>query len=135
MLDFLKFENPRDEYGVIKATIHKSGRLGFSSGAQKFMNLSENQRYKVGFNQNDSNDESIYLVGTSKENEQGFKIYKAGAYYYLKLKSVFKNNGIDYKNENTIYDIEKINNGMEYYKLNKRERVSRNNEQKNQSTM
>ena len=135
MLDFLKFENPREEYGIIKATVHKSGRLGFSSGAQKFMNLSEDHKFKVGFNNEDKNDDSIYLVGTSKENEQGFKVYKAGAYFYLKLKSVFENNKIDYKNENTIYNIEKITNGIEYYKLNKRERVKKETEQKNQSTL
>ena len=41
-MDFLKeivFEDPDKIGGSIKATIQKTGKLGFSSGAMDFMNL------------------------------------------------------------------------------------------------
>jgi hypothetical protein len=133
-LEFIKFESPKDEYGTIKATVHRTGRLGFSSGATKFMSLRENARYKVGFNKDDSWDSSLYIVPTSDSDEEGFKLFKAGAYFYLKLKSVFDKNEIDYKKKAMIYDIEKEKyNELIYFKLKKRVKKERN--EKNQSTL
>lgn len=120
ILDFIKFEDPNSSNGVIKASIHKTGKLGFSSAAQSFLNISEDTYFKIGFNDNDVNDKNIYMV-PALENEKAFKVAKAGDYYYINLKHIFDKRGIDYQNESNIYDIRKQNStGVDYFILSKR---------------
>ncbi|GAB4509379.1 MAG: hypothetical protein Tsb004_10090 [Allomuricauda sp.] len=121
MLDFLNFESSRENIGVVKASVHKSGKLGFSSGAQHKMKIDSNKYYKVGFNDSDENDESIYLVETNSEDVDAFKANKAGNYYYLRLKHVFEKRNISYKDGGIIYDIYELEKeNIKYYKLKRR---------------
>lgn len=116
----INFEDPNKSNAVIKATVHKTGRLGFSSGAQSFMNLNESSYFKIGFNDSDPNDTNIYMV-RGAENDNAFKIAKAGDYYFVGLKYIFDKREIDYQNESIIYDIKKqTNNNIEYFILSKR---------------
>lgn len=119
-LDFINFEDPNSGNGVIKASIHKTGKLGFSSGAKLFMEINEETYFKIGFNDRDTNDTNIYVVPVIGK-EGAFKVSKAGDYYYINLKHIFDKRGIDYQNENSIYDIKKISieNGY-YFILSKR---------------
>lgn len=120
ILDFIRFEDPNSSNGVIKASIHKTGKLGFSSAAQSFLNINENTYFKIGFNDNDVNDTNIYMV-PALENEIAFKVSKAGDYYYINLKHIFDKRGIEYQNETYIYDIRKQNStGVEFFILIKR---------------
>lgn len=122
VLDFILFEDPNKVGGSIKATIHKTGKLGFSSGAEDFMGIKEDCFFKVGFNNSDTIDDSIYMVKSEDENN-AFKISKAGMYYYINLKNVFDKRGIDYKNKSYIYDIKKENSeGTEFFILTKRKK-------------
>lgn len=118
IFSLIEFEDPNKSNSVIKASIHKTGKLGFSSGAQEFLNLKETSSFKVGFNPNDEG--MIYLVPTTDEN-QAFKVSKAGDYYYINLKHVFDKKGIEYQSKSVIYDIKKeITNEVTYYILTKR---------------
>lgn len=122
ILNFVSFEDPNKVGGSIKATIHKTGKLGFSAGAESFMEIQEDCFFKVGFNNNDTSDESIYMVKSLDENS-AFKISKAGMYFYVNLKNVFDKRGIDYKNKSYIYDIKKEKDGdIEYFILTKRKK-------------
>jgi hypothetical protein len=122
VFDFISFEDPNKVGGSIKATIHKTGKLGFSSGAEEFMGINEQSYFKIGFNNSNESDESIYMVASETE-EGAFKISKAGMYYYVNLKNVFDKRGLDYKNKSYIYDIRKEKNGdVEYFILTKRKK-------------
>lgn len=122
VLDFISFEDPNKVGGSIKATIHKTGKLGFSSGAEDFMEIKEESYFKVGFNNNDTTDDSIYMIKSDDANN-AFKISKAGMYYYINLKNVFDKRGIDYKSKSYIYDIRKEKNeDIEYFILTKRKK-------------
>src|SRR5690606_28379280 len=98
MLD-LDFFDSSSKYGVIKATVHKTGKLGFSSGASKFMNLEEISFVNIGLNKADTDDDCLYLVKVSQETDKSFKIIKAGDYFYVFIKNTLRELGIDYKNE------------------------------------
>lgn len=120
ILDLIQFEDPNKNNAVIKASIHKTGKLGFSSGAQEFMNIDEDTFFKIGFNDKDETDQNIYLV-PCEEGKESFKASKAGSYYYINLKHVFDKRGIEYKKGSNIYDIKKQNsNSIDYYILTKR---------------
>lgn len=122
ILDFVSFEDPNKVGGSIKATIHKTGKLGFSSGAEDFMKINEETYFKIGFNNNNDSDESIYIIN-SDTGSGAFKVSKAGDYYYVNLKNVFDKRGIDYKNKSFIYDIKKENSeDTEFFILTKRKK-------------
>lgn len=119
IFSYIEFEDPNKSNSIIKASIHKTGKLGFSSGAQEFLNLSESICFKVGFHPEDVN--VMYLV-PSNDDGYSFKVAKAGDYYYINLKHVFDKRGVQYQNKSIIYDIkkEKTNDEKEYYVLTKR---------------
>jgi hypothetical protein len=120
MID-LEFFDSASSLGVVKATVHKTGKLGFSSGASKFMKLDHAKLFNVGLNKADKGDKNLYFVPTSEETGKTFKVIKAGDYYYIFIKNILMELRIDYKNENVIYDIEEIKNGdSNYYKLMRR---------------
>lgn len=119
ILSQIQFEDPSQGNGIIKATIHKSGKLGFSAAAQAFLNLNEKSFFKVGFNE-DPTDTNIYLV-PSLDDVKAFKAAKAGDYYYINLKNIFDKRGLDYQNQTIIYDIKRPETtGLQYYILTKR---------------
>ncbi|AQX04121.1 hypothetical protein ATB99_13320 [Elizabethkingia meningoseptica] len=121
ILDTIIFEDPNKVGGAIKATIHKSGKLGFSSGAEDFMKIVDNAFFKIGFNDS-TDDGNIYMVPCETE-DGAFKISKAGQYYYINLKNVFDKRGIDYKNKSYIYDIKKEKtDSINYFILTKRKK-------------
>jgi len=119
----LEFFDSSTKYGVIKATVHKTGKLGFSSGASKYMNLDNIKYVNIGFNKSNQEDRCLYIVETNEETDKTFKIVKAGDYYYVFIKNILKQLNIDYKNESVIYDIEKMTGEDNLiYKLCRRER-------------
>jgi len=122
MLD-LDFFDSSSKFGVIKATVHKTGKLGFSSGAAKFMKLEEFSFFNIGYNKANPNDTSLYLLPLKEEGEKSFQLVKAGEYYYIYIKNVLMELKLDYKNESIIYDIyEEIFNDKTIYKLTRRDK-------------
>lgn len=89
----------------VKATIHKTGKLGFSNGAAKKLQLADNKSICVGTSLENPNDRCLYLIVHENKTEEGFKIAKSGMYYYLNTKFLFDSIGIDYKKEIVTYDI------------------------------
>lgn len=122
MLD-LEFFDSSSKYGVIKATVHKTGKLGFSSGASKYMDLPNFKYANIGLNKADQEDKCLYMIQTNEETDKTFKVVKAGDYYYVFIKNILRELGIDYKNESVIYDIEELEyNNKRAYKLCRRQR-------------
>lgn len=119
----LEFFDSSSKYGVVKATVHKTGKLGFSSGASKLMNLESTRYFNIGTNKGDHNDTSLYLVKIDEETDKSFRVIKAGDYFYVFIKNIMRELKIDYKNESVIYDIEEIEDGVPViYRLTRRER-------------
>lgn len=122
IFDLIEFEDPNRVGGSIKATIHKTGKLGFSAGAENFMNINDDSFFRIGFNNTSDTDEKIYMV-PSDNGDSAFKVSKAGMYFYINLKNVFDKRGIDYKNKSYIYDIKKENSdGTDVFILTKRKK-------------
>jgi hypothetical protein len=118
----IDFFDSSSKYGVIKATVHKTGKLGFSSGASKYIGLEDTQYVKIGRNSDDQEDECLYLVKVGDSGDKAFKVVKAGDYFYVFIKNILRELNIDYKNESVIYDIEEITIGEStYYKMCRRE--------------
>lgn len=110
-----------------KATIHFSGRLGFSSEAIKFMNLENNRAFKVAVSDSDGTAvKNLYLI-EDKDIPGVAKVSKAGEYYYLNVGSLFEDLGFDYKNYTIIFDIKKeLYDGKNMFILKRRAPILRN---------
>ena len=118
----IKFFNPKNLDRNLKATVHKSGKLGFTVDAANKMDLKPDKSAAVGVNDEDKSDKSLYIIVYDNMQDTAFKVAKAGEYYYLNLKNLFDTLKIDYKNESVVYDIsEEIVNGQQGYKLSLRE--------------
>lgn len=119
----LDFFDSSSKYGVVKATVHKTGKLGFSSGAAKLLDLENIRYFNIGKNKANSEDESLYLVPIEDESDKSFKVVKAGDYFYVFIKNIMREMKIDYKNESVIFDIEELSEfNLKYYKMTRRER-------------
>jgi hypothetical protein len=124
----LKFLPPKDSIGIVKGTVHRSGKLGFSSGAIKKLNLDKNPYYKIAINEEDMQDKDLYLVPSVESDSEALKASKAGDYYYLRIKHILDHLRIDYVNETVIFDINEVTeNEMKYYKLTRRKPTGKNN--------
>jgi len=118
----LKFIKAEDLDKNSKATVHTSGKLGFSSDAMSLLGLDENKFIAFATNEDDISDTSLYAVVYSGIQEGAFKINKAGGYFYVNTKSMFESLGVDYKNVKIIYDIVKTEyEGEPIYKMLRRE--------------
>lgn len=118
----LKVMNPDNLDKNLKATVHKTGKLGFTIEAARKMGLTVNTGVMIAINDEDSNDDSLYLTVHSPAAENMFKASKAGDYHYISTKALFDTLKVDYKNESIVYDIsQELINGATYYKLKRRE--------------
>lgn len=107
----------------LKATIHSSGRLGFTSDTAERLKLS-GQVY-VKFANDNENENELYMILVSERDEDTFKVVKSGKYYYLPTTAMFQSFGYDFKKYNIMFDLvrksdyDALVNGI-VYKLNKR---------------
>jgi hypothetical protein len=107
----------------LKATIHSSGRLGFTADTAKKLRLSEGVFIK--FAKDDELDNELFLIVVNEEDDDTFSVVKSGKYYYLPTTSMFQSFGYDFKKYNFMFDLvrmkeyDEIVNGK-VYKLTKR---------------
>src|SRR5665213_2702772 len=87
----------------LKATVHKTGKLGFTQAAAKKLDLAHLVAVDIGRDEDDPADGNLYVVANGEGGE--FKVIKAGQYYYLPTKILFDNLKIDYVTENVVFDI------------------------------
>lgn len=105
----IEFLKPPVISSLNKATVHRSGKLGFSQGAKELMRLTGKSFIKVGKNKEDSKDSSLYVLVVEEEAEDTIKISKAGSYYFANTKALFEEMNLDYKSKKVIYDIIETN--------------------------
>lgn len=105
-----------------KATIQKSGKLGFSNEATGYLNLKENTFIKFAQNEENPDDTNLYAILNGVQEEDSFKICKAGDYFYVNTKGLFDSLEYNYTNNTIIFDLLKIYiEGQELVKMQKRE--------------
>ncbi len=121
-----KYLTPKDNVGVVKATVHKTGKMGFSTGAIKILGLDKNKYFKLAVNEEDEKDNNLYLIAAKEADKDTFVTNKAGAYNYIKVKQVLDELGIDYKNETIIFDIREVKESdIKCYKLSRRKSANK----------
>jgi hypothetical protein len=117
----ITFFNPDELDRNLKVTIHKTGKMGFTMDAAKKLSLAEMKSANIGINNEDPEDDCLYLVIYKDVMEGRFRISKAGSYYYINTKILFDNLKLDYSKGNVSYDMTEERNESEImYKLKKR---------------
>lgn len=103
----LEFHKAEKREGVIKATIHRSGRLGFSKEAEKYLKLNEAKCISIASDSEDDIIMDIYLKIHGEEINGAFTLKKAGDYYFLDTKNLFNKLNIDFRDSKRaiIFDI------------------------------
>ena len=120
----IKFFNPQDFDGNVKATIHTTGKLGFTDAAIKNLKLAEKKGMKIGRNTTNTLDKNLYVLFTDEVTQDSFKINKAGAYYYVNTKALFDNMELLYRNKRISFDIVPTTiNGTTMYKFIYKEKL------------
>ena len=123
----IEFFQPKDFEGNLKATIHVSGKLGFTDAAIKKIGISEKKGIKIGRNSKQAADKNLYAVFVDSSDETAFKINKAGAYYYVNTKALFDTMEIPYRTKRVSFDIVASElNGAKMYKLIYKEKIKTN---------
>jgi hypothetical protein len=118
----LKFIKAEDTERNAKATVHASGKLGFSSDAIEYLEITEGKAIQFAQNAEDDNDINLYAVIHDSLQEGDFRLSKAGKYFYVSTKNMFDNLNIDYKRTKIIYDLVKTDNeGIQIIKMIRRE--------------
>ena len=124
----LKFINAESFDTNLKCSIHKNGKLGFSSSAINKLKIDNNKSVKFAQNEDEDENGNLYVVIQDSITDDAFKINKAGDYYYMNTKAMFDELSYDYRNKTIIFDIVKTeikHNELSVYKLIKREVKSR----------
>jgi hypothetical protein len=119
----LKFFNPDSLEKNLKATVHKTGKLGFTIDAANKLALAKEKSVGIAINEEDENDKNLYIIVYPNVNPGAFKISRAGGYYSINTKSLFDSLKIDYTKETIIYDIsEEVIEGQNLFKFQRRDR-------------
>ena len=126
------------QYSVkLKATIHQTGRLGFTAETAKALSLT-NQMH-VQFARDDEGDRALYMVLREEEVGNSFRVMKAGQYFYLPTKQMFDAFGEDYINKVVMFDLTPVASldaqfGGRVYKMVRRE-LDRNKQKESEADM
>ena len=105
----------------LKATVHRTGKMGFTADASKKLKLSESKSADIGKNEDDVSDKNFYLFIHKEPKTGEFNIVKAGDYYYINTKVLFDNLKMDYTKDNFTYDISpETIDGQEVFVLKRR---------------
>lgn len=124
----IEFFETEDNLGPAKATVHRSGKLGFSRAANKLIDFETNKFFKIG-RKKESGADVLYLfpVREEEKDDYTFGIFKAGGYYSLKTKRLLNQLGIEYRDQSVIFEIDdKINEDKKYFRLTRRKKRSNN---------
>ncbi len=101
----LRFFNSNELDRNLKASIHKTGKLGFTVEAARKLDLENNKSFSIACNEADANDKNLYVVVNKEKITGSFNVSKAGDYYYVNTKVLFDNLKWDYANNIISFDI------------------------------
>lgn len=87
---------------TLKATIHKTGRLGFGSETATALGLSAEKFAKFA---QDDETSSLYLIIINEGSEDAFPVRENGGYYFIATKVMFDTLGFNYEDGNVMFDL------------------------------
>lgn len=90
----------------LKCTIHKTGKFGFTDATAERLGLSEISAVKFAID--DESDDVMYLIPSKQEDEDTFKVNKAGSYYYVYAKMLFDSLNLDYVKNSIMFDLTEL---------------------------
>jgi len=116
----LKILSAKDYSQKLKASLHATGKIGFTEATAIALELTKESRVTFA---KDDEDDTLYLINKVEDTPDAFRVLKAGVYFSVNAKSLFDALGYDYKKKNIMFDLIKDNNypDQEVYRLNKRE--------------
>ena len=88
----IEYFNASDYAHKLKVTVQRTGKLGFTDGTARKLDLSDTSFVKLG-KDIDSND--LLLCNNPKDSIGAFHVHKAGKYYYVNAQGVFDALGMD----------------------------------------
>lgn len=104
-----------------KATVHKSGKLGFTDATAKELGFESKSAPYVKFAVDEDDPSLLYLINMKEGDEDSFRVSKAGSYYYVNTRLMFDSLQVDYVKETVIYDMVRIANDENgVYRMTKR---------------
>lgn len=110
MFNPVRIVNAQQMSRVSKATVQKTGRLGFSSSATKMLGLSTEKSVIIF---EDDKNHDLYLVVVDGQDERAFYVRSVGEYFYIYIKILLDQRHVDYKNKHVSYEITQLD-GEEY---------------------
>ena len=116
----------------LKATIQRSGRLGFTEETARYMNLADEKFAK--FAQDDESG-TLYLIIIDKRNEDCFDIRSSSGYYFVPAKMMFDSLGMDYEQNVIMFDLVRkpsLDETLEGQVFLMKTRISKRKETKNE---
>lgn len=125
-MDDIKFFNADDFSTSLRCTIQKTGKLGFTDFTQKQLSMDEGTYIRIGERNVSENEKQLFLqICDPTDKVGGFKISKAGRYYYLNTKVLFDELGYDYKKKPIIFELVKYDGEKKIYKMIRRNLTSK----------
>ena len=114
------FENKEDAV-KLKATIQKTGKLGFTEATSTSMKLDENTAIQFAGDEDDPS--MLYLINhVPADQPNTFKVCRAGRYFYVNARVLFESLGFDYEKSTIMFDLKRDQTyaDMEVYLMKKR---------------
>lgn len=103
----------------LKCTIHKTGKFGFTDATAERLGLSGISAVKFAID--DESDDVMYLIPSKQEDEDTFKVNKAGNYYYVYAKMLFDSLNLDYVKNSIMFDLTELKDeDIVIYKMKRR---------------
>lgn len=87
-----------------KASVHRTGRLGFSRSAAKMLGLEANKTVLIF----EGEGRDLFLVVVDGHDDRGFFIHGIGSYWYAATKLLYDQAGIDYVSNVIDYEISEL---------------------------
>ncbi len=111
----------------LKATIQRSGKLGFTAETIDQLKLSNEVSIRIA--SDDTRKDILYMAVVPRACEDAFPVIKTGIYFYLNTKQLFDEIRMDYTKFNIMFDLTRCSEadeaiGGECYKMTAR-RTSR----------
>lgn len=104
----LKFITPAKQAPVYRASVHQTGRIGFTIQTAKQFGITVDKSMGLAINEDDPDDNSIYGIIYDKGEPETYKIMKGGQYHSVNAKSFFDTVGIDYSNSDLSYNVSEV---------------------------
>lgn len=103
--------NAKDFTIKLKATIQRSGKLGFTSDTIKKLGLE--QGFSIYLAKDDENKKVMYMGIVREVREDAFPLLSSGKYPYLNTTGLFKELKFDFVNKVYIFDLSRYPEGDE----------------------